>query len=212
MKRCTKLLLLATVVAAVGLLASSCIVVVEDGAMIRYTWESSQQPYIMSIAASYSDVDNWYETVWYKYYPNVPLEASHTPKYEGSTQIPNNIYSDNFRSTKYKGVYNTISGGKYTAICTVEDPLFGDTYDIVANYEITEYYYLTGETTYYELAFDVGLFLSGNDRPNTWWEFDSYDNRNEAPILSKTQESDPLVKVIEEKNVTYIVLRRPTKA
>lgn len=210
-RKSAKLLLSAAAAAAVVMLASSCIVTVEDGAKIRYTWESSQQSYIESIAASYRDVDNWYATVWEVYYPNVPLEASHKPKYDGSPQVPNNIYSSTLRNTNYKGTYHSISAGNYTAICTVYDPTFGDTYDIVANYEIKEFYFYIGETTYHELAFDVRRFLSGNDRPDTWFDFDRYENRNEKPILLKAPDSDPVVRVVEDSGVTYIVLRRPVK-
>jgi len=205
-----KILLSAAVVAAVAMLSSSCVVVVDDGvngAEIRYTWAGYYNNEIVSIRASYSDVDYWYENVWYKYYPNVPLEASHTPKYEGSTQIPNGIYSGG--NTRYKGVYHKISKGTYTAVCTVEDPLYEDIYDIVANYEIIEYYYLSGQTTYYELAFDVGRFLSGGTNRDKYFEFDYYDNRNESPILKKSAESTPLINVVEDENVTYYVFRRP---
>lgn len=212
MKKFKKLLLLSVAVVAVGLLASSCIVVDADGAKIRYTWESSQQRYIESIAASFDDVDYWYETVWYRYSPLVPEDVSHRPRWEGSKLIPNNIYSNTLKSTKYKGTYHSISAGNYTAICTVNDPLYEDTYDIVANYEIKEYYFMAGATTYHELAFDVRRFLSGNDRPDSWFEFDVYENSSETPILFKAPESaDPLVRVIEEDNVTYLVFRRPSK-
>jgi len=215
MKRCAKLLALAAVVATVGLISSSCLMVGDT--QIRYVWESSQQNNIISIAASFGDVKYWKETVWYGYWPDVPLEMSHDPKWDGSTQIPDNIWSSTIKSTQYKNYYFPISEGRYTAICTVHDPLYDDTYDIVANYEIKEYLYANGDprTTYYELAFDVRKFLSGNDKPNTWWYLEDYDNPNARPSLTKTPASPdakPFMKVIEEENVTYIVLRRPTKA
>jgi hypothetical protein len=155
-------------------------------------------------------VDNWYRTVWYVYYPDVPLDASHRPEGDGSNQIPDNILSNRNRSTKYNGIYHPIRTGSYTAICTVYDKTYGDTYDIVANYEIEEYRFFTGEKTYYELAFDVATFLSGSTRPNSYFEFDVLDSRGDPPIFYKSAASDnPVVNVIEEDNVTYYVLRRP---
>jgi hypothetical protein len=212
MKKFTKLLLLAAAIATIGLLTSSCFVVGDT--KIRYVWESSQQHYIVSIAASFTDVDYWYKTVW-STWPEVPLEVSKQPKWEGSTEIPNNIYSSNFKSTQYKGVYFPISQGEYTAICTVDDPIYGDTYDIVANYKIKEYLYAGGDPseTYYELAFDVRRFLN-DDNPNNgdkWWYLDEYDNKNTRPSLTKTPTSSkPFLKVFEDNNVTYLVFRRPT--
>lgn len=198
---------LAAVAAAVWLLSSSCVILVEDGANIRYTWEGSQERYIVSIAASYRDVYYWYETVWRRYYPDVPSEASHRPKWDGSIDIPDNIYSSSIQSAAYKGVYYPIAAGKYTAVCTVND--FGDIYDIVANYEIEGYVYGIGVPTYYELAFDVRRFLRGSGGPNSWWFFDYYDNRNERPMLYKPSASPSPVGVFEENGATYIVFRRP---
>jgi len=213
MKKFTKLFLLAVAVVTVGLLASSCLIIGDT--KIRYTWESSQQGYIESISASFTDVRHWYETVW-KYYPSVPEELSHEPKWEGSTDIPNNIWSSNFKSAQYKGVYLPISEGKYTAICTVNDPTYGDTYDIVANYQIKEYLYAGGDpsTTYYELSFDVKRFLNDDNMYNgdKWWYLKEFDNPNTRPVLTKTPTSSkPFLKVFEDENVTYLVFRRPAK-
>jgi hypothetical protein len=217
MNKFMKLFLAAVVIAAVGLLSSSCIIVVsnEGDTQVRYTWEASQQPYIYSIAASFGDVKDWYDEVWYDHYPTVGVEVSHSPRYDGSTLIPNNIYSSTMSSSQHKGQYYKILPGKYTAICTVIDPQYRDTVDIVANYEIKKYVYDDGEssTSYYEIAFDVRRFLSGNyeSRPDAWWRSAQYDNPNDRPMLMKTPESGPLLNVIEEENVTYLVFRRPAK-
>jgi hypothetical protein len=215
MKKYTKLLLLAVAVVTVGLLASSCLVVGDT--QIRYTWQSTQQNNIVSIAASFADVKDWYDNIWYPYYPKVwnngDGEVSHKPLWNGSTEIENNIWSSTLKSTQYKGKYFPISSGKYTAICTVLDPIYGDTFDIVANYEIKEYLYAGSDpsTTYYELAFDVKRFLDGGQNPDKWWYFDDFNNKSEPPKLTKTPTSKPFLKVVEENDVTYLIFRRPEK-
>lgn len=215
MKKFTRLLLLAAAVVTVGLLASSCLI--NGDTKIRYVWETKQQPNILSISASYRDVDDWLNEVWYPYYHDVPLDVSHTPKYNGSTEIPDNIYSSTLKSTKYKGVYLPITYGSYTAVCTVVDPRHRDTVDIVANYRIKDYVYVSGDpsTTYYELGFDVGYFLSDDKiLPDLWWYLDEYDNSREQPGLTKTPASSaskPFLKVVEKEDVTYLVFRRPSK-
>jgi hypothetical protein len=163
------------------------------------------------IAASYEDVKDWYDDVWFKYYPNVPEEASHTPKWDGSTDIRESIYSKTINSTVNKGRYFSISEGKYTAICSVIDPDYLDTFDIVANYSIEEYLYSGGDpaTRYYEIAFDVRRFLDGGARPSSFWTQREYDNPNTRPWLSKTPASGPLLATFTENNVTYTVYRRP---
>jgi len=199
MRRFTKLLLLAAAVVTVGLLASSCIIIVDDNSEVRYTWESRQQSKILYIAASYEDVYNWKRDVYYGL-SYVEDDATAFPMYDGSRDIPNNIYSYTMNSTYYKGRYLPISSGKYTAVCTAEDQ-YGYA-DIVANYNISP----NGTYRYFEIAFNVREILAGYDVSG--WDIFKLDNSNDAPFLSKTP-NRALVKTIVKEDVTYYVLRRP---
>jgi len=211
MSKFTKLLPSALIIAAIGLLSSSCIVEDDGTAKVRFTWERNQTRNIQSIAASYKDVLYWYETV-YMAADYVEEDASDVPisKYSGSHEIPDNIYSSTLPqyAERYKGVYHKISAERYTAVCTVDDPGYYRTYDIVANYRIDASG--TGTTRYFEVAFDVGSFLDGDDVGWLWGDYGS-DPRNNDPLLQKTP-AKRLVKKIEGDGVTFYVLSRPMNA
>jgi hypothetical protein len=194
---------------------------------IRYTWEAEQLPNIHMISASYEDVDDWYEEVYYRLYADLPndeafLHISHRPLGEGSELIPNGIYVNFTMGTEYntenKGVYFPIAeGDDYTAICTVIDPVLKDTFDIVANYDVR----ITGNKAYFEVGFDVALFLDptlnpdpdadpDDPDPDLWVLKDAYDTSTHAPMLEK-KKAAKLLKKLKKGDVTYYVFRRASK-
>ncbi len=205
-------LLSAVVVAAVAMLSSSCYVQVDNEPTpeVRFTWAKNQERYITSIAASYKDVKNWYDT----YYADISYDiedATDVPLNRGrsgSNDLPDNLFParGNRGEDYYKGRYLPISSGTYTAVCTVEDQ-YGYA-DIVANYMIA----VSGSYRYFEIAFDVKKILAGNDDPE-WegdgWFFDEYNRSGTVPWLEKTPAKKGLVKTIEGESVTYYVFRRP---
>jgi len=185
---------------------------IEPEASVRYTWEAVEQPNIIAISASYDDVLYWFEEV-YSAADYVEEDATAIPLYDGSHEIPDNIYSRTIGSTEYKGVYLPISEGQYTAVCSVIDTLFfkvdtasGDTLyniaDIVANYDIE---IGADEKSYFEIAFDVGTFLAGED--DLGWFGEKYDNPVTGPSLEKAKVKK-LVKKVKKGKVTYYVLHR----
>jgi len=149
-----------------------------DVPVVRYTWESKAQSLIQSIAASYNDVKSWYEDV-YMGEDYIEEDASDVPKNDGSPRIPDNIYSSTLKNTKYKGTYLGISAGKYTAVCTVDDPKYDNIADIVANYEIA----VVGGKEYFEIAFDVLTFLAGED--DLGWFKETTNDPDQKPRLEK---------------------------
>jgi hypothetical protein len=185
---------LAAAVVAVGLLASSCIVVVDNtsSAQVRFTWESRQRNSIVAIYASKDDVIKWRNN-YYK-----PSDATVKPNYSGSSDIPSNLFPN---TTNYNGRYFTIAQGNYTAVCTIEDQ-FGYI-DIVANYEIA----VVGEYKYFEVAFNVWDILNGADYKDAW-DYDIYNSAYTTPMLSKSKVK-PYVITSENGSVTYYVFRRP---
>ena len=193
MNKFMKLFLAAVVIAVVGLLSTSCIIVVDntDSAQVRYTWDSRQKSNIVSIYASKDDVRQW---KWDDYKPS---DATAKPIYDGSSDIPNNLFPN---SVNYNGRYLTIKQGNYTAVCTVEDRL--GYLDIVANYEIA----VVGEYKYFEIAFNVREILNGADYKDAW-DYDIYNNSYTTPMLSKSKVK-PYVKTSENGKVTYYVFRR----
>jgi len=182
---------------------------------VRYTWEAAEQSKITYIAASYDDVKDWFENVYLEG-DYTEEDASDVPLHDGSEVIPNNIYSSNFESAPYKGVYLPIYEGQYTAVCTVVDSTFPvknddgeiigyNIADIVANYDIE-----VGDDgkSYFEVAFDVGAFLAGED--DLGWFPDKYETPDTKPRLEKTKVKK-FVKKLKKGNVTYYVLHRVGK-
>jgi hypothetical protein len=170
---------------------------------VRYTWEAAEQANILSISASYLDVLDWYENVFLgdSYDPSV--NATEFPVSRGSAWIPNNIFSSSINSTQYKGTYQQIAQGSYTAVCTVVDTQFDtpDTTDIVANYDIEPYLYT-------EIAFDVGTFIAGED--DKGWFDEVREESDDNPRLQKAP-GKKLAKKLKKGNVTYYVLHRNRK-
>jgi len=176
---------------------------------VRYTWETVEQSKIQSIAASYNDVKYWLDEVYNKA-DYVEEDATAVPHFDGSDDIPDNIYSRTIGSTQYKGKYLPISEGQYTAVCTGEDAL--GIFDIVANYEIK----VAGAYSYFEIAFDVGTFTdidAGGD-PETAWFKEVVDDPTisprleKAPVVGKSKVKKLTKKLENGGSVTYYFLRR----
>ncbi|MDR2694142.1 MAG: hypothetical protein LBB74_08000 [Chitinispirillales bacterium] len=226
MTKYLKLLLLAALAAAVGLVSYSCIEdesepepepeIVYD-ADVRYTWESAEEHKIQSIAASYGDVKDWIDNVYHDI-DYIEEDASEVPLYNGSSLIPNNIYSSTLHGASatgspYKGAYLPINKGLYTAVCTGDDEL--GTFDIVANYNIN----VVGDLSYFEIAFDVGTFTDPQwgGISETAWYSEVRDNPNtdprleKAPANGKTKVRKLTKKLSNGGSVTYYFLRRAQK-
>jgi hypothetical protein len=172
-----KTVLLSTIVVAVafGALSSSCSVADEGSAMVMYAWPSEAAPefaYIKSIAASYEDVKRWYDNVFSMGEYNGE-NATDYPNSDGSNDIPKFLYVKNnpqYATTRYNGACLPISKGKYTAICTVYDPVRNDSLYIVSNYSISVGD--PGTKKYFEVKFDVQNVLDGKN--DAAWSFKEY--------------------------------------
>lgn len=186
-----KLVMLAAV-AAIGLMAASCVVTVDVDwdAEVRFTWNSSRNNAIEGIYVSERDVRNWYNT----YYKRD--DATAVPRHDGSRDLPSNF------ALSRNGRYHGIADGSYTAVCAVYDRQYDIVWDIVANYRINR----NTDYRFHEVAFDiVGLLNGSND---LGWYGGEYDRRSDAPIFRKVVEAS------EENGgteVEFFVFRRPSK-
>jgi len=176
-KHTKSLLLLPAISAAVCLLSLSFSCSAPDdkdegSAMVMYTWATADFPYIQRIAASYEDMQYWYNYV-YLASNYIDGDATDIPVPGiGSADIPNNIYSKDLPqdATKYMGVCLPISKGSYTAVATVSDPVRNKNVYIVANYSISVG--ASGTKNYFEVAFDVKSVLDGIDgKSDSAWVF-----------------------------------------
>jgi len=172
--------LLPAIAAAVCSLSFSCSAPEEGNegsATVMYTWADAEFPYIQSIAASYNDVQYWYDHV-YSSSGYIDDNATGVPvPGTGSADIPDKIYSKDLPqyATRYKGVCLPISKGMYTAICAVNDPVRNNTVYIVANYQISVG--ASGTKNYFEVAFDVKSVLDGIDgKSDSAWVFKKHEN------------------------------------
>jgi len=203
MRKFKKVLLLGLAVAALSMFTASC--TFEGEAQVRFTWEHSERQNITHISASYYDMDWWYEEV-YKDLANADEDFSEIPLYKGSPMLPDGLLTpQNRNNNPNKGKYFDIAAGRYTAVCGVEDE-FGLA-EIVANYQIKYSDY----DKWYEIAFDVGAFLDGDD--DLGWFGDEYDNPRTQERLRKPTVRKAGVKKIEQNGATidveFYVIRRP---
>lgn len=183
---------------------------VPEYAAVRFTWELKEQSKIQSIAASADDFKRWYEEVYMKE-DYIEEDATTAPTFEGSPDVPDNIYSRTLHSVSgspYKSKYFAISEGvregKYSAVCTVDDPRYENIADIVANYDVSA----ADDNVFFEIAFDVGTFLEGED--DLGWFDQKRDNPYDDPRLEKAK-AKKLVKKINKGYVTYYILHRARK-
>ncbi|MDR2579096.1 MAG: hypothetical protein LBC70_09885 [Chitinispirillales bacterium] len=191
---------------------------------VRFTWRTADHPYLFAISVSEDDVNNWIETVWNVDYDT--LDATDIPLYDGSPLLPNNMYSMSIHGAgagrnpvppEHKGVYLPIDAGFYTAICEVMDARQSSAwyFDIVANYHIKAdpgTIFAPGTDKFFEIAFDVGAFIDGDDDWG-WDEYD-YDDPNTSPTLVKRRVRTVTRQIVNESgtvDVTFHVLRRPVR-
>jgi len=183
-------------------------------AKVRFAWESAEQRFIQSIAANTEDVAYWYEEIFLSGYYN-DLDATDYPYFSGNENVPVNLYSRTLHSetgSPYKGKYFDTYEGGYTAVATVEDryiydPYYGpQLYDIVANYAIDVDG--AGGRAFFEIAFDVGVFLDGYDDIG-WFDDSFYDDA--APPRLEKKKAAKLLKKLKKDGVTYYVFKRAAK-
>ncbi|MDR2579093.1 MAG: hypothetical protein LBC70_09870 [Chitinispirillales bacterium] len=165
---------------------------VSDGwAYVRFTWEAAEEENINYIIASEGDVATWLNDV----YLDLDAEWSDEdftdePKFFGSPSLPNNVFSYGTVSA-HKSVYYSIDDlneedGWYTAVASVYDELFDSDAFIVANYRVSldnDARYDFDAKRWFEVAFDVGTFLAGED--DLGWFDDAYTNPDTDPRLKK---------------------------
>jgi len=228
-KELWKIFSFAVVAAVFGLMMASCVETGDEEeeeettpakpgyAEVRFSWDGDQAPFIDVIAANDSDVTYWYETIYYPLYNDSSISdedllnvyVSHMAKYKGSPLLPKIYVNPSWGPTSTgdvnKSVYFDIDAGNYTAVCTVIDPEFDDTYDIVANYKITNG--TNGATKYHEIAFDVYKYLSGVTDHDAWIKTKTYDKDNTTPLLEKKKAG--FLKKVQKDDVTYYVFKRP---
>lgn len=200
---------------------------VPKGPAVRFAWEAAQQSKIWYIWAKDNEVATWKQDIYTNIYlanlkegEDILGYVSHIPLYDGSDQLPEEIYNlDKPTNTEHKGKYYAIDADDYTAICTVIDDVNWaepDTFDIVANYTITD------KKPFFEVGFDIALFIDpelnpgyekGTDPdPDTYLSLDSYDNPYKLSHLVKAKaKGAKLLKTLKKGNVTYYVLKRPRK-
>jgi hypothetical protein len=185
-----------------------------DGANVRFSWRLAEQSSIQSIAANTKDVADWYNTIFLGDDYN-DLDATDYPWFVGNRDVPENLYSRTLHSSNgspNKGKYFVTYEGNYTAVATVEDYEIDDpdgephVYDIVANYtlDVTS----SKGNKFFEVAFDVGNFLDGNE--DKGWFDDSFKDDQTGPRLEK-KKAAKLLKKIKKDNVTYYVFKRASK-
>lgn len=190
-----------------------------EAAFVRFSWEAEQIPNIYMISASFVDVDYWYTEVYDKEYADLDdadyaLKASHRPFYDGNYMVPNALFTnDDPSNVENKSTYFGTYAGDFTAICTAIDPIYSDTFDIVANYKVT-----AGTATapkYHEIGFDVGLWIDientpGADNPDNWVVISNPSTDDTKPVLEK-KKAAKFLKKAQKGDVTYYVFKRAKK-
>jgi hypothetical protein len=191
---------------------------VNGEASIRFTWEAAEAANITHISVNETDVAWWYSDVFGDE-ANVAEDFSDIPLYDGNPSLPS--FAAPYDATNVqKGIYFETGEGSFTAVCGAEDQ-YGLA-EIVANYTITIDYATSttnGADKFFEIAFDVGTFIAGEDELG--YVKDEYDNPNTTPRLQKSKAPKFGVKKVATKqfkkagttvDVTYYVIRRPKKA
>jgi hypothetical protein len=202
--------MLTLAVAALCMFVASC--TFDGDAYVRFTWEASENRFITHISASLEDMDWWYDEV-YADLANQDADFSDVPLYGGNPRV-GSLFNFGTSNHPNKGRYWRTSPGWFTAVCGVEDN-FGLA-EIVANYRITVNPGTSdgdGADKFFEIAFDVGAFLDGEDELGWFW--DDFDNRNTVEMLRKPRLTKVGAKQIVQADgtmdVEYFVIRRPKR-
>jgi hypothetical protein len=206
-----KLILTGLAVAMAGMFGMSCEVYDDGLAYVRYTWALNQQPNLLSVSASTADVKWWVENVWLDgALPDEAFVGDKAPAAWGNPSAPDNLYSSTIGSSgsAYRGVYYPVDPKVYTAIASVIDPQYSDTFDIIANYriEVDEgTSSAAGEDWYFELGFDIAAALA--DVGDYKFQYSPDKNR---PYLfkSKLLKKETIVKKGAKMDVVYYIVPR----
>jgi len=213
MRKVRNLFMLGLLTVMVGLFVPACIL--EGDSYVRFTWEAAENANITHISASVEDMEWWYEDI-YADLKNSDADFTAEPNYDGNPGVTQKIFNFGNSYHPNKGRYWMTDAGRFTAVCGVEDQ--HGLAEIVANYRITVDD-VNGEDRYFEIAFDVGTFLSEPDMDNYAWFSEQYDNEFDGPRLQKIGPKFGIKKVAEKQykqsgatlDVTYYVIRRPNK-
>jgi hypothetical protein len=215
MRKVRNLFMLGLLTVMVGLFVPACIL--EGDSYVRFTWEAAENSNITHISASVEDMEWWYSEI-YADLGNSDADFTATPLKDGNPSVTGSIFEFGSKSNYHpnKGRYWMTDAGSFTAVCGVEDN-YGLA-EIVANYKITVDD-INGEDQYFEIAFDVGTFLSDDGTDDNAWFIGKYDNPNDGPMLSKIGPKVGIKKVAQKQykksgatmDVTYYVIRRPNK-
>jgi hypothetical protein len=214
MRKLKNLFMLGLLAVMVGLFVPACIL--EGESHVMFTWEANQNAKITHISASVEDIEWWYDEV-YADLENSDADFTAMPKYDGNPGVTEKIFEYGKSYHPNKGDYWKTDAGWFTAVCGVEDYL--GLAEIVANYKITVDD-VNGEDRWFEVAFDVGTFLSEPDMDDYAWFIEEHDSRADAPRLEKRIAPKYGIKKVAEKqykqsgatmDVTYYVIRRPKK-
>ena len=187
-------------------------------AEVRFTWEATENEKITHISASVEDMEWWNEEI-YADLENSDADFTDIPKYDGNPGVTAKIFEYGSDTHPNKGKYWKTADGDFTAVCGVED-VFGLA-EIVANYTITvnpAAATADGKDLYFEIAFDVGMFLSEPGMDSLAWFQEETEDPDQAPRLEKKKAYKIGVTRVATKqykkpgatvDVTYYVIRRP---
>jgi hypothetical protein len=184
---------------------------------VRFTWETVENQNITHVSASEDEIDWWLSDV-YADMANSDADFTDIPLYNGNPDV-GTVWT-NSSNTPGKGKYWQSETGNFTAVCGVQDG-YGLA-EIVANYTLTinnamaAMYYPDDGKRWFEIAFDVGTFLSDPDMDDYAWFDEIRDNSYDAPRLVK--KTAKMKKFVQKKetdfgsiDITYYVIRRDKK-
>ena len=193
---------------------------VDGTAQVRFTWEAAENEKITHISASVEDMEWWYSDV-YADLENSDADFTAIPLKDGNPGVTEKIFEFGKETHPNKARYWDTDAGEFTATCGVEDE-FGLA-EIVANYTITidpatTKPFTDGKDLYFEIAFDVGTFLSEPGMDSLAWFDDVTDDPTKGPRLEKKKAYKIGVTRVATRqykkpgatvDVTYYVIRRP---
>jgi hypothetical protein len=186
-------------------------------AEVRFTWEAAEAANIEHISVDSADVAWWYADVFGDP-ENVPEDFTAIPLYDGNPSVKS-IAAPYDATNEYKGQYFKTEAGSFTAVCGAKDE-YGLA-EIVANYTITVNpadATADGKDLYFEIAFDVGTFLSDDGTDDNAWFSEETEDPDQGPRLEKKKASKFSVTRVATRqykkpgatvDVTYYVIRRP---
>ena len=191
---------------------------VDGVAEVRFTWEAAVNEKITHISASVEDMEWWYEDI-YADLANSDADFTAIPLNDGNPGVTEKIFEYGSPNHPNKGRYWSTEPGEFTATCGIEDE-FGLA-EIVANYTVTinpATATADGKDLYFEIAFDVGTFLSEPGMEEfAWFQEETEDPNAPARLEKKKVYKVGVTRVATKQykkpgatvDVTYYVIRRP---